>query len=69
MEEIKVLLVGGPAGLSEADRIRMADTLSNNIKIFRGNCYHHFAYSGESRDLSGTRLPVFRWCYQTKIAE
>jgi hypothetical protein len=69
MEQIKVLLVGGPSGLSEADRIQEVETLVNNVKVFRGNGYDHFTYSGESRDLNGIRLPVFQWCYQTKMAE
>lgn len=69
MKQIRVLLVGGPAGLSEADRIREVDTLSDRVKLFRGNCYEHFAYTGESQDLNGARLPVFQWCYKTKIAE
>jgi Family of unknown function (DUF5988) len=69
MEQIKVLLVGGPTGLTEAERIREVETLLDEIKLSRGNGYEHFTYSGESRDLDGSRLPVFRWWYQTKIAE
>lgn len=69
MKQIRVLLVGGPAALSQADRIRVVDTLGNSIKILRGNGYDHFTYSGESRELDGTPTPVFQWSYQTKIAE
>jgi Family of unknown function (DUF5988) len=69
MKQIRVYLVGGPSGLSDADRIREVDTLGNSIKVFRGNGYDHFTYSGESRDLNGAQLPVFQWSYQTKIAE
>lgn len=69
MKQIRVLLVGGPTGLSEADRIREVDTLANSVKIFRGNRYDHFTYSGESRNLNGAQVPVFQWSYQTKIAE
>ena len=69
MKQIKVYLVGGPAGLSDADRIREVDTLMGSVKVFRGNGYDHFTYSGESRELNGTPLPVFQWSYQTKIAE
>ena len=65
MEKIKVLLVGGPARLPEADRIRVVDTLVDKINLLLGNGYEHFAYSGESRDLNGSRLPIFQWCYQT----
>jgi hypothetical protein len=69
MKQIKVLLVGGPLGLSDGERIREVDTLFDSVKLSRGNGYEHFAYSGESRDLNGHRMPVFQWCYQTKIAE
>lgn len=69
MEQIKVLLVGGPAALPESDRIRVVDTLVDKIKLFLGNSYEHFTYSGESRELNGSPLPVFQWCYRTKIAE
>ncbi len=69
MDKIRVLLEGGPSGLSECDRVRVVDTLLDRIKLMLGNGYEHFAYSGESRDLDGARLPVFRWCYRTKIAE
>jgi hypothetical protein len=69
MRQIRVWLVGGPAGLSQGDRIREVDTLGNSIKVPRGNGYDHFTYSGESRELDGTPLPVFKWSYQTKIAE
>lgn len=69
MGQIKVLLVGGPAGLPETDRIREVNTLLDKIKLFLGNSYEHFVYSGESRVLDGSPLPVFQWCYRTKIAE
>jgi len=69
MEQIRVLLVGGPAGLPEAARIREVETLFDKVKLFWGNSYEHFTYSGESRELNGSRLSVFRWCYQTKMAE
>jgi hypothetical protein len=69
MKQIRVMLVGGPVRLSDADRIREVDTLGASVKIFRGNRYDHFTYSGESREMNGSHLPVFQWSYQTKIAE
>jgi len=69
MAQIKVLLVGGPPVLSDVDRIREVDTLLDTIKLLLRNGYEHFTYSGESHDFNGLRLPVFRWCYQTKMAE
>lgn len=69
MKQIRVLLVGGPAALADADRVREVDTLGNSIKVFRGNRYDHIIYSGESRVHNGMQLPVFQWSYHTKIAE
>jgi len=69
LAQTRVLLVGGPQELSEMDRIREVATPLSVVKLPFGNGYHHFAYSGESHDLNGATLPVFRWCYQTKIAE
>ena len=69
MDQIEVLLVGGPTGLADADRIRVVGTLVEKIKLLLGNGYEHFTYSGESRELNGSRVPVFRWCHRTKVAE
>lgn len=69
MQQIKVLLVGGPAALPETDRIREVATLRDKITLARGNGYEHYTYTGESHDLDGSQLPVFAWQYHTKIAE
>lgn len=68
MKHIKVLLVGSPTA-HPAEHVHEVDTLSDKIRLATGNGYHHFTYSGESRELNGARLPVFQWCYQTKLAE
>ncbi|HEU5470751.1 MAG TPA: DUF5988 family protein [Actinophytocola sp.] len=69
MRQIRVLLVGGPDGLSEADRIREVDVLADKISLSRGNGYEHFRHSGDFHNLNGSPVPVYQWCYATKIAE
>ncbi len=69
MKWIKVLLAGGPATLTDEDRIQEVPTLLDKVKMARGNGHEHYAYSGESRDLNGSTLPVFQWCDRTRLAE
>ncbi|MBC6447379.1 DUF5988 family protein [Actinokineospora xionganensis] len=68
MEQIRVLLVGGPADLSEND-VREIPALTETVKVTRGCGYEHFRYAGRSSERHGTPLPVFEWCHRTKIAE
>jgi hypothetical protein len=65
MQRIKVLLVGGPVD----DHVIEVAALPDKVKVARGNGYEHFAYSGESRELDGSDVPVFTWHGRTKIAE
>ena len=67
MDQIRVLLVGGPSDLTGS--VREVPALGNSIKVERGSGYDHFRYSGESRDLHGSQVPVFEWCDRTKLAE
>jgi uncharacterized protein DUF5988 len=69
MTTIRVLLTGGPLLLTGEDRIHEVPTLGHKVKVPRGNGTDHFRYSGESRDLNGSTLPVFHWCDRTKFAE
>jgi hypothetical protein len=69
MDQFRVLLVGGPTDLTFGDCVREVPTLVEPIKVARGNGYEHFRYSGESRDLHGSQVPVFEWCDRTKLAE
>jgi hypothetical protein len=69
MEPIKVLLEGGPASLSESDRLHEVADLPDRIRLPKGNGYEHFTYSGGTRNLNGATFPVYQWCHQTKIAE
>ncbi|MFD9741622.1 DUF5988 family protein [Umezawaea sp. NPDC059074] len=69
MEEITVILVGGPTHLGAADRIRRVADLAEKIKVPHGNGYEHFAATGERLPGDTGDMPVFGWCDQTKIAE
>ncbi|HEY7594358.1 MAG TPA: DUF5988 family protein [Actinophytocola sp.] len=69
MDRIRVLLVGGPSEITGEGRVREVATLSEAVKVVHGGGREHFRYSGESRELHGAPLPVFRWCDRTKIAE
>jgi hypothetical protein len=69
MDQIRVLLVGGPRNLPGSDSVWEVESLAESIKVAKGSGYEHFRYSGESRDLHGAELPVFEWCDRTKIAE
>jgi Family of unknown function (DUF5988) len=66
MDQIRVLLVGGPAGLFGVGEV---SSLVDPVKVARCGGYEHFRYSGRSRDVHGAQVPVFEWCDRTKIAE
>lgn len=65
MKNIKVLLVGAPAG----ERVVEVQDPVEKVKVVRGNGYDHFTFSGESCDVGGSRMPVFVWHSRTRIAE
>lgn len=69
MEQIRVVLIGGPAQLRADDRIRYVADLADKVKVPAGNGYEHFRANGESRTVDNLELPVFAWCGRTKIAE
>lgn len=69
MEVVRVLLVGGPADLTGAERVREVSATVDSIALPRGAGYEHFTDTGRSRELHGSPLRVFEWAYQTKIAE
>ena len=66
MDQIRVLLVGGPADVAG---VREVSNLGDPVKVARCGGYEHFRYSGVSRDVHGAQVPVFEWCDRTKIAE
>lgn len=65
MEQIRVLLVGGPG----PEIVGETASLGDAVKVARGGGYEHFRYSGRHRDVHGAPVPVFEWCDRTKIAE
>lgn len=69
MTGIRVLLTGGPTTLTHEDRIQEVPSLTEKVKVVRGNCREHFVYSGDSQEVNGTRVPVFHWCDRTQFAE
>jgi hypothetical protein len=69
MDQIRVLLVGGPPDLPDAECVREVPDLGEPVKVAWRGGYEHFRYAGESRKLQDSRLPVFAWCKRTRIAE
>ncbi|WP_033289418.1 DUF5988 family protein [Amycolatopsis jejuensis] len=69
MASVRIVLTGGPAELPEGGRVAEVDNLCDKVKISFGSGYEHFSHHGEVTEVDGVRLPVFRWCERTKIAE
>ncbi|GAA5613744.1 MULTISPECIES: DUF5988 family protein [Streptomyces] len=62
-----VILVDGPEGNALPQHMR--DDADDPIRLLRGNGYERFEFYGEYADLGGQQVPVYRWCYRTRIAE
>ncbi|GFE39769.1 hypothetical protein Stube_44420 [Streptomyces tubercidicus] len=62
-----VILVDGPEGNALPEHMR--DDAGDPIRLLRGNGYERFEFYGEYADLGGQQVPVYRWCYRTRIAE
>jgi len=69
MENLRVLLVGGPESIPGSLRIQEVIDLADKVKLAFGAGYEHFLHSGEVSVVDGEQLPVFRWCGKTRIAE
>jgi len=69
MDNLRVLLVGGPESLSEGERVREVTDLSEKVKVVVGAGYEHFSRTGETSVVAGEQLPVFHWCGKTWVAE
>ena len=65
----KIVLVGGPESLPVTARILEVADPADKVKISFGAGYEHFLPSGETSVVDGEKLPVFRWCGATRIAE
>jgi hypothetical protein len=66
-----VFLSGGPTDIPQRQRlIHLADvTADDDVVVPKGNGYEHFSSTNEICEIDGSRLTVFRWQYNTRIAE
>jgi hypothetical protein len=65
---VTVRLVGGPASIGGAARVREVDAQENKIKLPHQGGYEHFERVAETA--AGERtVPEFRWTMRTKAAE
>jgi hypothetical protein len=69
MTEITVVLVGGPAHLPNAERLRRVPPEVDTIKLGFGAGYEHFHYRGDMTRIGDEEMPTFRWIGRTAIAE
>lgn len=63
------VLRGGPAVISEEERLRHLDDTAGSFKLLRGNRYEHFAPTGETVTHEDGELHVFTWSGCTYVAE
>ncbi|MFE9360742.1 DUF5988 family protein [Streptomyces olivaceoviridis] len=67
---VRVLLSGGPDWVVVPTIWEVASLRDEpKVKILCGNAYEHFEFSGSYSLHSGERLPVYRWCRRTYVAE
>jgi len=65
---VTVRLVGGPASIDGAARVREVDAQEDKIKLPHQGGYEHFERVAETP--AGERpVPEFRWTMRTKAAE
>ncbi|WP_046422188.1 DUF5988 family protein [Streptomyces malaysiense] len=66
----RVMLSGGPdwIDIPAVWEVRSLE-IEPKIKILCGNAYEHFEFSGSYSMHNGHRLPVYRWCRRTYVAE
>ena len=64
------ILRGGPDHrLTDAGRIRYAESTTTPVKVLVGECYEHFEPTSEFAEHDGRRLRVFSWSHRTFVAE
>jgi hypothetical protein len=64
-----VILRGGPASLSAAERIRYVANCEERFKLPRGNHYDHFDPASVTEWHDNVELKVFEWVGCTYVAE
>ncbi|WP_267958716.1 DUF5988 family protein [Streptomyces anulatus] len=67
---VRVVLSGGPdwVMVPAVWEVRSVES-EPKVKILCGNAYEHFEFSGMYSFHEGERLPVYRWCNRTYVAE
>ncbi|QYC42732.1 hypothetical protein Nocox_25655 [Nonomuraea coxensis DSM 45129] len=69
MSQIRVVLVGGPAGLPAERRVQSVGSAGDPVKLPLGAGYEHFRHQGERTTVDGEEALVYRWVMRTAIAE
>ncbi|MFD7921930.1 DUF5988 family protein [Streptomyces sp. NPDC059740] len=64
-----VLLRGGPAALTETDRLRHVENRDERVRVRHGSGFEHFEATEETVMTDQGHLQVFEWSYRTRIAE
>lgn len=67
--DMKVFLRGGPALLSQNERIRDYVDMPRVIKVKLCGGYERFESTGERSNVDGEPAHVYRWTYRTEIGE
>ncbi|WP_374103084.1 DUF5988 family protein [Streptomyces sp. B93] len=67
---VRVMLSGGP-DWAEVPAVWDVSSVESEpkVKILCGNAYEHFEFSGSYTHHQGERMPVYRWCRRTYVAE
>jgi hypothetical protein len=68
MNEIRAVLVGGPAGLPPERRVQRVSPGTEIFKLPHGAGYEHFRRGG-STVVDGEQAVVFEWVMHTAVAE
>lgn len=66
---LNALLIGGPTGLPDTERLRHVHSVDQKVKIPWQAGYEHFVATAERREVEGRDLVVFSWTERTNIAE
>jgi uncharacterized membrane-anchored protein len=69
MNEMNVLLRGGPNLVADKERVRYVKDVTSKLKLACGNRYEHFEPTTEMVRQNGQTLQVFVWTGCTYMAE
>ncbi|WP_411575143.1 DUF5988 family protein [Streptomyces fradiae] len=69
-DSVRVILSGGPDWVAVPAVWEVSSVESEpKVKVLCGNAYEHFEFSGMYSFREGERMPVYRWCSRTYVAE